>query len=71
MSGGPWESQLKSLQDILSSISKDSSNTASILVFDSQCHPYCINKDPVKIDTNQIPFPCGGTTPDPTFKKAA
>jgi hypothetical protein len=71
MEGQPWNDQLTSLKSILSSISTDPTNKTSILVFNTSCIPFCIHKDPSKIDVSQIPFPGGGTTPDPAFIKAA
>jgi hypothetical protein len=49
----------------------DDTNTASILVFNDYCRPFCINKNVSQIDVNQIPYPGGGTSLDPTFLKAA
>ena len=71
MSGTPWDTQLKQLKNVLNDVNQDATNTVSILVFDDDCHPFCINANPTTIDIQQIKFPSGGTTPDPTFLKAA
>ncbi len=72
MSGIPWNQQLKALQDILGTISGDSgANLASVLVFNGACIPFRIRENPRKINVNEIRFPGGGTTPDPTFIKTA